>query len=1064
VGGKTSTTNNTTSTSPPQAFLDAYQGLINKANPIAATPYQAYGGQLVAGLSSGQNQAINQAQNTTGIAQPYFQQANQYVQQSATPISTTPFSASAIQQYQSPYTQQVIDSTLANINQQNAGQQNQLTGSAIASGVNPFGGDRAGLASAELARNQDLAKNQTIAGLENQGYTQALGQFNTQNALGLQTGAQNAATAANAAGLSGSIGQGLQASNTADINNLAQTGGLAQQQQQNELTSQYGQFQNQLQYPYQQLSWLAGITEGAGAGAGGQSTSSTTTPAPFFSLSDARMKDDKEIIGKMKDGTPIYRFRYAGSPETQLGLMAQDVEKRNPDAVARSPEGVKFVDYKAATDNAANYSNGGIARMAGGGPVMGGLAGLPGFDANSYLKAPYSLGMSVPSGGLGAQNLPVIQSAVPQTQQQMPRGMGPPQASPVKANAPTPFDPLKAIQQAKGVQDAYGTVKGWLPKAGPSDPTSLDQLALNHNAGLASSTDAPAADAALEPMAAAGEGLASAAPEAAAGADVAATAGAEAGADMLPLLLLAKNGGRIPHYDDGGPVYGDQGGLASILSGLFGGSQQQPPQPQLTPDAAQAYAQAPQDAQPVPQGLATAQRGPVQSGGLSQFANSPTAAILTGVLGALSSKSPYALQAIAEGGLHGLNYAQQQGNQQTQLDQHPVIDHSGPTTRVYYPSTKEWIDTGIPTTAARQADRQMDLAQRQLNLPVKMGVDMLGRETYGIPDPKTGNLRPIDSSTGQVLKPGQQPQSLVGGTPVTGGAQEGTGATAYTVPKDSPIDPAATAIDHPVNEEVLKSLPPALQTQVKLLAAGRIAPPSSFAAAKPYWQGLLSLAAQYDPQFDSINYGARQAALKDVTSGATAKIIRPLNTVMQHIDEFNSAAQDLNNFSSGSAGPLTSTLNKGKAFYQEQSQDPRFKRFNVSADAVSTELEKAFRGNQTAVSGIQEWRKNLSPSASPEEQQTSVKTLLKLLNGQLDSVTEQYRRAFGTTREPIEFLTPKAKEIYQRLSVGVGNPPAGTPAQGNDVLSDARAAIAKGLPKAEAIKRLQAAGIDASGL
>ena len=53
-----------------------------------------------------------------------------------------------------------------------------------------WGGDRSAIAQAELANQQHLAQAPTIAGLENQGYSQALGEFNTQQQAGV--GAQEA--------------------------------------------------------------------------------------------------------------------------------------------------------------------------------------------------------------------------------------------------------------------------------------------------------------------------------------------------------------------------------------------------------------------------------------------------------------------------------------------------------------------------------------------------------------------------------------------------------------------------------------------------------------------------------------------------------------------------------------------------------------------------------------------------------------------------------------------------------------------------------------------------------
>jgi hypothetical protein len=76
----------------------------------------------------------------------------------------------------------------------------------------------------------------------------------------------------------------------------------------------------------------------------------TTLP---FALSDRRLKQDVAAVGALHDGTPIYRFRYVGDPAMRIGLMADDVEKVVPEAV-HLIDGVKFVDYEAATERAAN--------------------------------------------------------------------------------------------------------------------------------------------------------------------------------------------------------------------------------------------------------------------------------------------------------------------------------------------------------------------------------------------------------------------------------------------------------------------------------------------------------------------------------------------------------------------------------------------------------------------------------------------------------------------------------------------------------------------------------------
>jgi len=70
--------------------------------------------------------------------------------------------------------------------------------------------------------------------------------------------------------------------------------------------------------------------------------------------SDENIKENKQEVGKLANGTPIYKFNYKNDPKkkTQIGVMAQDVEDDNPDAVA-DIGGVKFVDYDKATASSA---------------------------------------------------------------------------------------------------------------------------------------------------------------------------------------------------------------------------------------------------------------------------------------------------------------------------------------------------------------------------------------------------------------------------------------------------------------------------------------------------------------------------------------------------------------------------------------------------------------------------------------------------------------------------------------------------------------------------------------
>lgn len=73
--------------------------------------------------------------------------------------------------------------------------------------------------------------------------------------------------------------------------------------------------------------------------------SAAITAAPFFS--DERLKENIEPIGEIPGGGMAYEYNYRGdSPDNRhAGVMAQELEQTQPDAVIEHPSGYKMVDY-----------------------------------------------------------------------------------------------------------------------------------------------------------------------------------------------------------------------------------------------------------------------------------------------------------------------------------------------------------------------------------------------------------------------------------------------------------------------------------------------------------------------------------------------------------------------------------------------------------------------------------------------------------------------------------------------------------------------------------------------
>lgn len=61
--------------------------------------------------------------------------------------------------------------------------------------------------------------------------------------------------------------------------------------------------------------------------------------------SDIRLKHDIVFLGYLNDGLGFYRFSYNGSDKAYVGVIAQDVQRVAPSAVARDRDGYLTVDY-----------------------------------------------------------------------------------------------------------------------------------------------------------------------------------------------------------------------------------------------------------------------------------------------------------------------------------------------------------------------------------------------------------------------------------------------------------------------------------------------------------------------------------------------------------------------------------------------------------------------------------------------------------------------------------------------------------------------------------------------
>ena len=248
-GGGSSIPANTSSTVTNQIQLPSWvdalaQQNVGTAQTLAQQPYTPFPGQTTAPLTPLQNAGINTVANTVGSTQPVYNAA----------ISQEQNLPGATQSLMSPYLSNVENAAVSDIQRQGAISGENLASGAVGQGA--FGGTRYGVEQGLLDSETQRNIGQTIAGIQSQGWNQAMTQAQGQAA---EEGAL--ATQGQTAALTGA-GAAMTA------------GGVQQTQQQAQDAAALQQWQQQQNWPYQQLA----IQQGALAGTPYGTTTSSTQP------------------------------------------------------------------------------------------------------------------------------------------------------------------------------------------------------------------------------------------------------------------------------------------------------------------------------------------------------------------------------------------------------------------------------------------------------------------------------------------------------------------------------------------------------------------------------------------------------------------------------------------------------------------------------------------------------------------------------------------------------------------------------------------------------------------
>jgi len=244
-------------TPPPKLPGETDEEYLLRIKGLAGIP-QTVPAQQVAPLTQAQETAVTKAQEGLGVYQPFLDAASTSVGAGLGAIGAgvQTLDPSQVSTFMNPFSQQVTQQALAELDRQANIQSQRTAAQAVAAGA--FGGSRFGVREAEESRNLAQVKSQRIFEDLSRNFLQAQqAQQRTAQQLG-QLGVQTLQAGQAQVGL-GEAGQRL---GGVDINRLLSVGGVQQQQAQNEIEAARRTELARQQEPFRRVGFASDVLRG----------------------------------------------------------------------------------------------------------------------------------------------------------------------------------------------------------------------------------------------------------------------------------------------------------------------------------------------------------------------------------------------------------------------------------------------------------------------------------------------------------------------------------------------------------------------------------------------------------------------------------------------------------------------------------------------------------------------------------------------------------------------------------------------------------------------------------
>ena len=309
----------------PEYFKEIQERTLRTAETEFSKPYQGFQGQRIAQLDPYEIQAGNIYQNQI------LPQSGQLAA-----IGAQTYATATAQAYANPYEDQVVSGALGDLREAYGQTQKSMNASAIGAGA--FGGERQGIQNVLGAERFIDSAGDTSARLRQAGFESGANRFMQDRAT--QLGAAQSQINALGQTSAGLAGFGAQA------RGIEQAG----------LAEGYRDFIEEREYGAGQVKQMIGALSGAPIRSYGEERSGytgvpVTSASPFaqvagavttgMALSDMRLKEDINLVGKSPSGINIYTFKYKGDNKKYQGVMAHQV----PHVSSVNDDGYLMVDY-----------------------------------------------------------------------------------------------------------------------------------------------------------------------------------------------------------------------------------------------------------------------------------------------------------------------------------------------------------------------------------------------------------------------------------------------------------------------------------------------------------------------------------------------------------------------------------------------------------------------------------------------------------------------------------------------------------------------------------------------